>query len=91
MAGAGREDAMLITVTRDGRAYFGSDQIDPVSLATKIQDRLKDREVERKVYIVADMRARWSTVKIVLDGVRSAGIIRVAFLVNQRRLPTLRQ
>ncbi len=91
MAGAGREDAMLITVTRDGRAHFGSDQIDPVSLATRIQDRLKDREVERKVYIVADMRARWNTVKIVLDGVRSAGIIRVAFLVNQRRFPTLRQ
>ncbi len=25
----------------------------------KIQERLKDRDVERKVYISADARARW--------------------------------
>jgi hypothetical protein len=41
------------------------------------------------VYIIADMRARWSTVKIVLEGVRSAGIIRVAFLADQRRVPSV--
>jgi biopolymer transport protein ExbD len=50
-----------------------------------IAEHLKDRGVERKVYIVADMRAKWGAVKIVLDGVRSAGILRVAFLVDQRR------
>jgi biopolymer transport protein ExbD len=87
MPGANREDAMKVTIMRDGVIYFGVDRIAPVHLRDKIQDRLKDRDVERKVYIVADMRVRWSNVEDVLDGVRSAGIIRVAFLTDQRRLP----
>jgi len=91
MRGADREDAMKITVTRDGKVYFGAEQIRFGGLPAKIQDRLKDREVERKVYVVADMRSRWGAVKMVLDGVRSAGIIRVAFLVDQRRVPILKQ
>ena len=82
MRGALRDDAMRISILRDGQVYFGNDRIWSGNLAQKIQGRLKDRSVERKVYIVADMRARWSDVEMVLDGVRSAGIIRVAFLVN---------
>ena len=89
MRGAGREDAIKISITRDGRVYLGSQQIAFGDLTAKIQERLKDREVERKVYVVADMRARWDRVEIVLDGVRSAGIIRVAFLADQGRLAQL--
>jgi biopolymer transport protein ExbD len=90
MRGARREDAMKITILRDGKVYFGAEQIYRGTLSTKIQERLTDREVERKVYIVADGRARWGTVKETLDGVRSAGIIRVAFLADQRTpVPTL--
>jgi biopolymer transport protein ExbD/biopolymer transport protein TolR len=89
MRGADREDAIKISITRDGKAYLGTEQILLSDLPAKIQDRLKDHDVERKVYIVADMRARWSTVKIALERVRSAGIIRVAFLADQRRAPSL--
>jgi biopolymer transport protein TolR len=85
MPGADRGDAMLVAVTRDGHVYFGRDQIVPTDLAERIRGRLKDRGAERKVYIKTDMRARWGGVKIVLDGVRSAGILRVAFLADQRR------
>jgi biopolymer transport protein TolR len=85
MPAALREDVMQVLVTRDGRVYFGGDQIaDTSDLPRRIQDRLKDHAVERKVYINADMRARWGGVKQVLDAVRSAGILRVAFLVNPR-------
>jgi len=84
MPGALREDRMQVSITRDGKVYFGSEQVVPDSMAGRIQLRLKDRGVERKVYVVADRRARWGTVKTVLDGVRSAGIIRVAFLVYAR-------
>jgi biopolymer transport protein ExbD len=82
MPGALREDVMRVTILRNGRVYFGDDPINVINLPAKIQDHLKDREAERKVYVVADMRARWSDVEMVLDGVRSAGILRVAFLVN---------
>src|ERR1700676_3946741 len=80
MPGASREGALLITITRDGRAYFGFEQINAVDLPAKIQDRLKDLGVERKVYIAVDERAWWVAVEPVLNAVRSAGIIRVACL-----------
>jgi len=84
MRGADREDAMIVNITRDGKVYFAVDQVNPADLPQKIADRLKDHDVERKVYIKADMRARWGAVKPVLDAVRSAGLMRVAFLVDER-------
>lgn len=84
MPGADREDAMIVNVTRDGKIYFAVDRVNPADLCQKITDRLKDHSVERKVYIKADMRARWGTVKEVVAGVRAAGLMRVAFLVDQR-------
>jgi biopolymer transport protein ExbD len=85
MPGALREDVMLVSITRDGAVYFGGDRVWEVAdLSGKIQDRLKNHGVERKVYINADMRTRWGGVKQVLGAVHSAGILRVAFLVNQR-------
>jgi biopolymer transport protein ExbD len=89
LPGTMREDAMKITVMRDSQVFFDTDRIQPINLTEKIAKRLKDRGMEREVYIMADMRARWSTVKIVPEGVRSAGIIRVAFLADQRRVPSL--
>ena len=86
MPGALREDVMQVSIARDVKIYFGSEQVIPCSMAERIQARLKDRDVERKVYIRADAQARFGAVKTVLDGARSAGILRVAFLVDQRRL-----
>jgi biopolymer transport protein ExbD len=83
MRGALREDAMKVTILRDGHVYFGTDRVWSGDLARRITYRLKDRGVERKVYLTVDMRARWSDVENVLDGVRSAGVIRVAFLAEQ--------
>lgn len=85
MPSAARENAMRVSITRDGKVYFGVEQVMPASLPGKIVDRLKDPEVEWKVYIVADARARWGSIKPVVDSVRAAGIRRIAFLVDQRR------
>ncbi|HKV80999.1 MAG TPA: biopolymer transporter ExbD [Candidatus Sulfotelmatobacter sp.] len=89
MPAADREDAMTVVVTRDGKVYFAVEQVNPTDLPQKIADRLKDHSVERKVYIKADMRARWGTVKQVLDAVHAAGLMRVAFLVDQKRSAAL--
>jgi biopolymer transport protein ExbD len=85
MSGANREAAMVIGVMRDGTAYFGREKVQSDQLPAKILDRLRDHSVEPRVYILADGRAFYSNVKEVLDEVRSAGIERVSFLVNQRR------
>jgi biopolymer transport protein ExbD len=64
MPGAVREDVMKVTILRDGSVYFGSDRVAVDDLQEKITERLKDRGVEHKVYIVADMRARWGTLNL---------------------------
>jgi biopolymer transport protein TolR len=87
MPGANREGAIVIAVMRDGSIYFGVDKVGVYQLRSKILERLKDSSVERKVYIRADGRVWYRAVKEVLDGVRTAGIERIAFLVNQRRTP----
>lgn len=84
LPGSQRYDAMIVTVMRDGSIYFGADKLGSDQLRSKILERLRDRSVERRVYIRADKRVWYRTVKEVLDGVRSAGIERVAFLVDQR-------
>jgi biopolymer transport protein TolR len=84
MRGANREDALLIAVQRDGRVWFDEDQITSDHLAAAIRERLS-HGAEPKVYIRTDMRAKYGTVIEVLDGVRSAGIENIAFLVEERK------
>jgi len=85
MPGAVREDALEVLISEGGQVYFANDRIDPVSLHIRIADRLKAGDVERRVYIVADKHAPWGSVRTVLDQVRSAGVSRIAFLVDRRR------
>ncbi|MGZ7029577.1 MAG: biopolymer transporter ExbD, partial [Terriglobales bacterium] len=40
MPDADKEDALLVAVTRDGKVFFGSDQISPDQLTNKIKDKL---------------------------------------------------
>ena len=77
-----REDALEVAVTRDGKLYLGRDQIRLERLPAEIAERVS-HGAERRVYIRADMRARYGTVKQVLDSVRSAGIENIAFFVDQ--------
>lgn len=87
LPGANRKDTIKITITRDGHVFIGPDPLyEPGNLQNRIKDLLKDPEVEQTVYIKADARARWGAVKLVLQAVHDAGIVRVAFLANQRHV-----
>jgi biopolymer transport protein ExbD len=87
MPGANREDAMIISILRDGNVYFGADKVDSDRLRSAIILHLKASGVERKLYIKADHRAHYGAIKEILDVVRDAGVEKIAFIVNQRRLP----
>jgi biopolymer transport protein ExbD/biopolymer transport protein TolR len=84
MRAADREDAMVVAITRDNRVFFGAEAVRPADLPAKIQEEIS-RGSEREVYIKADARARYGWVAEVLDNVRSAGIEKIGFLVDQRR------
>jgi biopolymer transport protein ExbD len=87
MAHANREDAMIIVIFRDDRIFFRNDRIEPDQLAARIRDSI-NKGSEKKVYIRADARVKYSWVAEVLDGVRSAGVEKIGFLVNERQAPS---
>jgi biopolymer transport protein TolR len=83
MPNALREDVLEVAVTRDGKIWLGHDVMLVDQLPAAIRTAVSNGS-ERKVYIRADMPARYGAVKQVLDAVQSAGIEKVAFLVDQR-------
>lgn len=86
MTHADREDAMTIVIFRDHKVFFRNERVRPDQLPAKIRDSVS-RGSERKVYIRADARAKYSWVAEVLDNVRSGGIENVGFLVSERQIP----
>jgi biopolymer transport protein TolR len=84
MEDADKEDALLVSITRDGKVYFGSDQINVDSLTQKVKDRLTNRP-DKRVYVKSDMRARYGGVVQVVDAVRAAGVDDLGLLTDQRK------
>ena len=84
MADADKEDALLVSVTRDGTVYFGSDKVQVDSLTGKVKDRLTNR-TDKRVYVKADARAHFGNVVGVVDAVRSAGVDDLGLLTDQRK------
>jgi biopolymer transport protein ExbD/biopolymer transport protein TolR len=84
MPDADKEDALLVSVTRDGLVYFGADQISVENLTNKVKDRLANKP-DKRVYVKADMRARFGGVVQVVDAVRAAGVDDLGLLTEQRK------
>ena len=84
MPDADKEDALLVSVMRDGKIYFGTDVTTPDALTQKVKDRLANR-VDKRVFIKSDARARYGSVVEVVDNVRSAGVDDVGLLTDQKK------
>jgi len=83
MSGANREDALIVSVSRDGKVYLGNDQVVPSDLCTAIRKSL-NAETEKKIYINADARSHYSRIMETLPGIRCAGIDKIGLLVGDR-------
>jgi biopolymer transport protein ExbD/biopolymer transport protein TolR len=84
MQDADKEDALLVSVMRDGTIYFGSDKVAVDSLTGKVKDRLANK-TNKEVYLKADARAHYGNVVGVVDAVRAAGVDDVGLLTEQRK------
>jgi len=84
MPGARREDALLVSVLRDGQVYFSTRRITRDELPGKIRDGLR-AGAENRIYLAVDSRAKYLDVKTVLDRIRDAGVERVSFLTPPHR------
>ena len=90
MPDADKEDALLVSVTRDGKVYFGSEQTTIDNLTNKVKDRLANK-ADKRVFIKSDARARYGNVVEVVDNVRSAGVDDVGLLTEQKKQGALPQ
>jgi len=88
MPDANREDALTITVTRDGHVYFRTQQVMLNDVPNQIRLALKEG-ARPTVFVHADTRAKYGDVAAVIDQVRQAGIQHVGILTSQRQ-PTSR-
>ena len=88
MRGAIREDAMHVTVTRDGNVFFNAHQVHRDQLIPQILDSVH-RGSEAKVYLSVDARAKYGDATRVIDQVRQAGIQHIGIITNQHQ-PTPR-
>ena len=84
MHDADKEDALLVAVTRDDKVFFGTDVVKPDDLTQKIKDKLANR-TDKRVFLKADMRAKFGWVVEVVDDVRAAGVDQLGLLTDQRK------
>lgn len=86
MADADKEDAVVVAVTRDGKAFLspGTVQLPPDQLGPKVKDLLTNKP-NKLVYVKADARARYGVVEDVVDNLRTAGVDQLGLLTEQIR------
>ena len=82
MQAADKDDAILIAVTREGRSYLGTTQMNPEDLPAKVRDLLVNR-LDRTVFVRSDSRARYKVVVDVVDNLRAAGVDQLGLLTEQ--------
>jgi len=82
MKEADRDDAVLVTVTRDGKLYLGQEKVSVEILATKVNDLLATK-LEKKVFVKSDLRAKYGDVVQVVDNIRNAGVDQVGLLTER--------
>ena len=76
-----REDAIIISVQRDGGLFFGNKKTHLESLPQQIQESVA-RGAEKRIYLNADKYARYSDVKAVIDAIHESGVEHLSIFAN---------
>jgi len=82
MAAADKTDAVLVSVTRDGKTYLGRDQVEADSLPNKVKDMLSNR-TDKECFLKADTRAKYQAVLDVVQNLQAAGVDQLGLLTEQ--------
>ncbi len=84
MPDADKEDSLLVAITRDGKIFFGSDQVTADQLGPKVKDKIANKS-DKRVFIKADARTKYGNVVEVVDNVRSAGVDTLGLLTDKKQ------
>lgn len=79
--GASKEDALILTVSRDDTIYFGNTKFD-IGQGSELLQKAVRHGSETKVYLRVDARAQYRAVNILLDQIRAAKIEKVVLITD---------
>jgi biopolymer transport protein ExbD len=79
---ATREDAIWITLTRDGSIYFQNSRAVSSELPRKIRDAVLNG-AERRIYLKVDARAKYGDMNALLPYIQLSGIENVTILAER--------
>ena len=82
MQDADKDDAVLLSVTKDGGVFLGNKRIALEEIPTKVKDLLTN-QLKKTVYVSADRRARYEKVAEVVDALRASGVDDVGLITDQ--------
>jgi biopolymer transport protein ExbD/biopolymer transport protein TolR len=81
---ADKDDAIIIAVSRDGKLYLGTTQIELNDITTRVKDLIANR-LDKTVFVRSDARAKYGDVVKAVDEVRSAGVDHLGLLTEKNR------
>jgi biopolymer transport protein ExbD len=84
MQAADKEDAILISVTRNGGVFLspGNIKLPPDQLPERVRDLLTNK-LDKTVYIRADARAKYEVVEDVVDNLRAGGANEIGLITEE--------
>jgi len=86
MPDADKDDAILLSVTRDGTIYLRTTKIDLSQVTEKVKDEVQNR-LNKVVFIKSDSRTKYGDVVAVVDDVRAAGVEQLGLLTQKSEKP----
>jgi biopolymer transport protein ExbD len=86
MPDADKDDAILLSVTRDGSVYLRQTKIDISQVTDKVKDEVQNR-LNKVVFIKSDSRTKYGDVVTVVDDVRAAGVEQLGLLTQKSEKP----
>jgi biopolymer transport protein ExbD/biopolymer transport protein TolR len=85
MQAADKEDAILISVTKNGGVFLSPGNI-RLSGADQLPERVRDlltNKIDKTVYVRADARSKYSVVEDVVDNLRAAGVNEIGLITEE--------
>ena len=81
MADADKDDAVLVSVNKNGEVFLGSTRMTADALPAKVKDLLTNR-ISKICFLKCDQRSRYEKVVEVVDNLRAAGVDQVGLLTE---------
>jgi biopolymer transport protein ExbD len=86
MPNANKDDAILVSITRDGAIYLGTSKIDLAQITSTVKDRVQDR-LDKTVFVKSDSRTKYGDVVQVVDEIRAAGVEQLGLITQKTEKP----